>query len=339
MAKSNILVCIPCYNSEDTIEDMVESLLAHSNADILLVDDSSNVPLESFIPDRFANQMDRIQIVRPAQKVFSGGGKNLGIWKAIEEDYAYLILLDSDLELPHRLVSGLRNYLQKHPNEVLVAPSINPAGNRWQYADTMINFSTYLPSPGRKMSPKNCLAGYAFALNMRIYRQNPVFHRGRYGGEDVLYFHDVMERFDLDYLPMLNEIAVRHLPPRATRQEAAKAQQRYGKAFFSHNDGSRERLFSSLPWMHFLTPRFILMVCRLVHRRRFSDLRFAPCCWYLDFRRAMRIVQLHRAGYADPDKGVDVDNAEVARSAAADSINRDRRHADQPALTTSSTGV
>jgi glycosyltransferase involved in cell wall biosynthesis len=260
MAKSNTLVCIPCYDSEDTIEDMVELLLANSDADILLVDDGSKVPLESFIPDRFANQMDRVEIVRPNDKVFSGGGKNLGIWKAIEEDYAYLILLDSDLELPARFVSSLRNYLEQYPNQVLVAPSIKPAGNRWQYADTMINFSSYLPSPDRKMSPKNCLAGYAFALNMRVYRQNPVFHRGRYGGEDVLYFHDVMERFELDYLPMLNDIAVRHLPPRVTREDAKNAQQRYGKAFFSHNDGSRERLFSSLPWMHFVTPRFILMV-------------------------------------------------------------------------------
>ncbi len=338
MATSNTLVCIPCYNSEDTIEDLVESLLAYSDADIMLVDDGSKVPLDSFLPDRFANQMDRIQIVRPAQKVYSGGGKNLGIWKAIEEGYEYLILMDSDLALPHRFVSGLRHYLQQHPTEVLVAPSINPAGNRWQYADTMINFSTYLPSPGGKMSPKNCLAGYAFALNMELYRQNPVYHRGRYGGEDVLFFHDVMEQFKLDYLPMLNDIYVRHLPPRATRMDAKRAQQRYGKAFFSHNDGSRERLFSSYPWMHFLTPRFMLMVSRLIRRCRYSDLWFVPLCWYLDICRANRIVQLHRDGYADPDKGTAIDTAEF-QSKGVDPIKVGGKKSSQRAVNASSTGV
>jgi hypothetical protein len=91
--------------------------------------------------------------------------------------------------------------------------------------------------------------------------------------------------------------------------------------------------------MHFVTPRFILMVGRLVRRRRFADLPFAPYCWYLDFCRAKRIVQLHHDGYADPDKGVALDNAEVARSTVASIKTGAGRDSEKRAVTAPLTGA
>ena len=297
---SDVLVCVPCFNSQDIIEQVLQPLLENSDADILLVDDSSDVPLAGLIEKRFADDLHRISVVRPSEKVYSGGAKNIGIRRALTEGYRTMIILDSDIITPVDFVSGLQEYFITNPKAVIVAPSIMPYGNRYRYADTLINFSGYLPEPKQSASHKNCLAGYAFALNMEVFRQNPCFHATRYGGEDVLFFRQVQKNFATKHFPMLNHLAVVHIPPRGTLRQVLAAQRRYGRAFFTHNDGWREFPFNKLPALHLLTPRCCLMILRLLHRRRYRDFRYLPLCWCLDFARAMQILRLKLAGYCDP---------------------------------------
>ena len=100
--RSDVLVCVPCFNSQDSIEQVLEPLLEHSDADILLVDDSSDVPLVDLIEDRFSGYMHRITVLRPSEKVYSGGAKNIGIRRGLAEGYRITIMLDSDIITPNR---------------------------------------------------------------------------------------------------------------------------------------------------------------------------------------------------------------------------------------------
>jgi hypothetical protein len=201
-------------------------------------------------------------------------------------------------------VDVIRTFFHEHPQEVIVAPSILPAGRGCQYADTLINFSCYLPECTRDVARKGLLAGYAFALNMRLFRQQPCFHLARYGGDDILFFRELKRNFACRDFPVLNRLQVLHLPARTNIWQALSAQRRYGLAFFTHNDRQREAFFNRVPWLHFLTPRWCLMLGRLIQRRRYSDLAYLPLCWLLDMARAIQIVRLSRAGYRDPGAAV-----------------------------------
>lgn len=300
--RSDVLICIPCFNSEDTLRQVVQPLLRHSHADLLLIDDHSEHSVRDFIQQRFPDSMDRIEVLRPAEKVYSGGAKNLGIERGLSRGYRIVILLDSDVVTLGWFVRRIRRFFQKNPREVIAAPAILPSGSWCQYADTLINCSNYLPDRMGEVSRKSCLAGYVFALNMEVFRRNPCYHLNRYGGDDVLFIRQLMKNFQLEDLPVINTVSVRHLPPRSTLRLAFAAQRRYGRAFFTHNDQSREYFFNKWPLLHLFTPRFCLMLGRLLRRRRFGDLMYLPLCWSLDFARAIQIIRLHLAGYHDPGR-------------------------------------
>ena len=300
--RREVLICIPCFNSQGEIEQVIKPLLRYSHADLLLVDDHSDQPLQDLIQRRFPRDMHRITVLRPERKEYSGGGKNIGIRTALDQQYKIVILMDSDVVTPGRFVRRIRQYFQENPQDVIVAPAILPYGTCCQYADTLINFSSYLPEPTREVSRRNCLAGYAFALNVEVFRKNPCYHITRFGGDDVLFIRHLMKNFGLTDLPVLNSIPVLHQPSRSTLKTVLAAQQRYGRAFFTHNDQGREYVFNKLPLLHLLTPRFCLMMARLLSRRRFRDLAYFPLCWCIDFARAMQIVRLYLVGYRDPGR-------------------------------------
>ena len=298
-ADPRCLVCIPCFNSEDTIVEVVAALLRNSAADILLVDDLSDKPLEGIIRKAFPSE-DRVTVLRPKEKVFTGGAKNMGLQRGMDEDYDFAIMMDSDVVVGPNTVRGMQEFLRTHPDEVVVSAAILPFGNLSQYADTLINFSNYLPNPARDVSRKECLAGYAFAINLVRFRASPCLMPRRIGGDDVLFFRGMQARLGIDTFALLNHATVVHKPPRATLQRAVSAQRRYGMSFFSHNQNRRNAVFNRWPMLHLLTPRFLLMLARLVRCRRFRDLLYAPVCWYLDLRRAVGIIQLQVTGFQDP---------------------------------------
>jgi glycosyltransferase involved in cell wall biosynthesis len=300
MKTSDLLICVACFNSEDTIIDVVESLLRNTDADILLIDDLSDEPVEAVITRHFSQLPKRLEIHRPKGKVYCGGAKNVGIRHAIREAYHAILLIDCDVIVPEGLDSAIRRFFRESPTAVVVAPAILPAGTPWQYTDTLINFSKFLPDGREDVSERSGLAGYAFAINLPVFAQRPCFHETRFGGEDVLFFHQLAKQFGLRGFPVLNSVPVVHLPPRGRRQDAQSAQKRYGAAFFTHVNRPRERVFRELPWLHFLTPRWWLMLSRVIRRRRWPDLRYAAHAWLLDMTRARHIMHLQSKGYCDP---------------------------------------
>lgn len=302
MKQSQTLICIPCFNSEDTIRAVIRPLLDHTDADLLLVDDRSDTPLVNYMEAYPGQERQRIEVLRPDKKVYSGGAKNIGLQRALDNKYEIAVMLDSDIILSADFLPRVRDHFRQFPSDVVAAPAILPSGNIWQYTDTSINFSSYLPDRSRRMSRKKMLAGYAFAVNVDVFATNPCFHESRYGGEDVLFFRKLREHFGISGFPILNELTAIHLPPRKSMRDAVVAQRRYGRAFFTHNDGKREAAFNELPWLHLLTPRFFLMIARLIRRHRFADLWYSPFCWMLDLARAHEILQRHREGYRDPSR-------------------------------------
>ena len=297
-SKPRTLVCIPCYNSEQTIIETVRSVLVNSDADILLVDDQSDQPLIDII-NREIPQEPRIKVVRPDRKVYAGGGKNLGFQRCREEAYDFAFMMDSDIVLLPGTFDRMLNYL-KVSGEVVVGSSILPNGNCLQYSDTLINFSKYLPEPSREISWKDYLAGYAFAVNMKEFERSPCCMPNSIGGDDVVFFKLLKENFAIDRFPLLNDAAVIHNPPRTTLKKAVRTQNRYGSAFFSHREDPRNLLANKIPLLHLLTPRFLMMSWRMLRRGRVKDLRYAPVCWYLDFRRSIRILHLQLVGFEFP---------------------------------------
>jgi glycosyltransferase involved in cell wall biosynthesis len=275
-------------------------MVARPGVDILLVDDHSDEPLIDLIQAEFSRKMDRITVLRPDAKLYSGGCKNIGLRRALDEGYRIAVLMDSDIIIPPSFFSPIARYFRDNPRDVVVAPAISPAGRGWQYADTLINFSCYFPQSTREVSWKACLAGYAFALHIPVFRHRPCFLPVRTAGDDVLFFRELKGNFGIEHFPLLNQVVVSHRPPRSTLKNALSAQRRYARAFFSHSDQRRAYLFNMLPLLHLLTPRFFLMLLRLTGRRRFRDFGYSPLCWYLDFRRAVQIVRLSLAGYQDP---------------------------------------
>ena len=293
------MVCIPCYNSEDTIIETTQAVLDHTDADVLLVDDLSHAPLIDLIAREFPGEK-RIRVIRPKEKVFAGGGKNLGLQRCLAEGYDFVLMMDSDVVLQADSFSRMIDYLNDS-DEVVVGAGILPHGNHLQYSDTLINFSKYLPVPTAKVSRKNYLAGYAYVINLQVFRKSPCYMPTSIGGDDVVFFQRVKENFGLESLAMLNDAQVIHKPPRSTLPKAVKAQHRYARGFFSHRKDRQGGVAERLPLIHLLTPRFWLMVVRILRSGRTSDLRFAPLCWYLDFRRALAILHLHQTGFEYPE--------------------------------------
>ena len=293
------LVCIPCYNSESTIVEVVQAILMRSKADILLVDDHSAHPLADFIAGKLPGE-SRVHVIRPEQKVNCGGGKNLGMRWAADHGYDYCVLVDSDIVLESDALTRLTEFLASNPDQVIVGAAIVPYGNLSQFSDTLINFSGYMPDSREDVSWKGCLAGYTIAINMTRFVESPCELPAACGGDDVLFCKRIQKAFGIERFPLLNTARAIHKHPRLDLASAVRTQVRYAESFFAYIGDGRNAMFRKLPLLHMLTPRFFLMVFRLLQRRRFRDLRYVPVCWFLDMYRATRILRLSMSGYEFP---------------------------------------
>ena len=63
--------------------------------DILLIDDHSTPSVDNLIKEKFAILPDNLQVIRPKEKVFSGGARNLGIEKAISLGFIPFVYSES----------------------------------------------------------------------------------------------------------------------------------------------------------------------------------------------------------------------------------------------------
>ncbi len=115
-AKSEISVVIPCYNSIDTIERALDSVLAQTvlPLEVILVDDCGQDDLSSFfesIKIKYRSSFD-LKLLRAEVNSGAGSARNLGWNNAVGK---YIAFLDSDDSwLPNKLEFQLE-YFNKFP--------------------------------------------------------------------------------------------------------------------------------------------------------------------------------------------------------------------------------
>ena len=296
--EADVLVCVPCYNAEQTILECVAPLLGRTDTHLLLVDDHSARPLKDFLQQHLPDEWSNITLVRPDAKVYAEGGRNLGIERALEDGRRTLVFIDSDIVTPRDFLSEIQGYFRTHPDQVVVSATIEPYGGVVQYAETLINFSRYLPRRRPKVARTRHLASYAFALNLDKFRDNPCFfesshdHEGVWwSAEDIHFFESIKSEFAMEDFPILNDLTVVHKHPRSTLARAVKGQQRYARALLRAGH-RRYWLANVIPLVHLLTPRFWLMLKRLLSCGRFRDLGYLPVCWFLDLCRGLHTIRL-----------------------------------------------
>ncbi len=141
----DVLVCVPCYNAEATIVECVEPFLGREDTHVLLVDDHSERRLQDFIKQHASADWSNVTLVRPDDKVYAEGARNLGIRQALDDGYRLLVFIDSDIIVSVSFLAEIQAFLQANAEDVVVSATIEPFGSVVQYAETLINFSRYLP--------------------------------------------------------------------------------------------------------------------------------------------------------------------------------------------------
>jgi glycosyltransferase involved in cell wall biosynthesis len=295
---SDMLICVPCYNAEGTILECVGSLLGRPETDLLLVDDHSTTPLKDFLRQHLQDEWSSITVVRPEGKVYAEGGRNLGIDRALQEQRGILVFVDSDIVAPRAFLSEIQAFFHANPDEIVVSATIEPYGGVVQYAETLVNFSRYLRRSHPEVARTRHLASYAFALNLAKFRENPCRFESSHdqqgvwwSAEDIHFFESIKSKFSVADFPIMNRVTVLHKHPRSTLWRAVESQRRYARAML-RSGHQRYWLANAIPLVHLLTPRFWLMLVRLLRRGRFGDLPYLPVCWFLDFCRGVHTVRL-----------------------------------------------
>lgn len=116
MQKNTILVVMPVYNAEATLEKAIDSILAQSHKDLLLVivdDNSTDSSLEiakTFLGDK------RVRVYSNKINMGAYYCRNFGIYVSKNMHWRYFTTHDSDdISFPHRYKSLLRRFT-RYPN-------------------------------------------------------------------------------------------------------------------------------------------------------------------------------------------------------------------------------
>ena len=159
-------VVIPCFNSESTIEKLLQQLgqqtLASDQYEIIVVDDGSD--------DKTPNLVCKFQNVYLIQQDRSGPGnaRMLGIKYAVGN---YVLFLDSDLEVSNNLLEKHLSYHIKYPDIAATGGSVIPIGNlslfSWELTDHFSSWFNAHPNVKYKTPPE-----YLPSLNFCIKKKS-----------------------------------------------------------------------------------------------------------------------------------------------------------------------
>ena len=90
---SEILIIVPCYNEQDTIEKVIKNLTkiqSHEKLDILIIDDGSEDNSLEII------KKNKIRFIKNDQNIGIAKSLTIGYEYAIRNNYKYVIQFDSD---------------------------------------------------------------------------------------------------------------------------------------------------------------------------------------------------------------------------------------------------
>ncbi|GMQ24676.1 glycosyltransferase family 2 protein [Algoriphagus sp. oki45] len=117
MKKSAVVILN--YNGEKVLPTFLPSVLAHSQSDIWVIDNSSTDSSLSFLEHEFP----LVKLIRLTSNFGFAGGYNWGL-ESIKGQYEYLILLNSDVEVTPNWDQDLLSWLERNPEYSCVQPKI-----------------------------------------------------------------------------------------------------------------------------------------------------------------------------------------------------------------------
>ena len=160
-------ICIPVYNNPKTIVHVIERTLEATKDLILVVDDGSEIPVQTLFLEKFPMGNSQVHFVRHAQNLGKGVALQTGFKTALSLGFTHLVTLDGDDQHDPQDISKLVDSAVKNPWALIV-------GDRDMQTANVPGSSTF----GKKFS--NFWVQYQTNVGVEDsqsgYRLYPLFH-------------------------------------------------------------------------------------------------------------------------------------------------------------------
>jgi GT2 family glycosyltransferase len=114
-----ISVVIVTYNGAKWVEDCISSIMDSSIiAEVIVIDNASTDHTVSIINNKFPS----VSLIKSETNVGFGKANNIGIKKAIDNNSAYIFLLNQDTWIERNTVENLLHVAEQHPEYGILSP-------------------------------------------------------------------------------------------------------------------------------------------------------------------------------------------------------------------------
>lgn len=234
--KTNVSIIVPIYNSEETIEDCVNSLINQSlkNIEIILVDDGSTDNTSNIV-DNLKTKDNRIIVIHKSNGGVSSA-RNLGIGNASGE---YIGFIDSDDAIHPTMYEKLYNKVQSEKSSMGMCRFCVTSDNykKEEVWDVKLDKSNLAQSMFYNMIAMNdeesfnnmdtIMGSTCRCLYKReiIKRNKIMFHK------EITYAEDLI--FNLEYLRKINKVSIVDEPLYYYKTKGKSLSLGYRKNFYS----------------------------------------------------------------------------------------------------------
>ena len=143
----NFAVVILNYNTYDDTLACIDSIKRYTECSfyqIYVVDNASPDKSGSLLAKKYAGD-DRVSVIVSESNLGFSGGNNIGIRKALEDDFEYIYLLNSDIILQNDAFAFMQVAFESNDNVAVVGPSIFDREKKYaQFARRGISLASYL---------------------------------------------------------------------------------------------------------------------------------------------------------------------------------------------------
>jgi GT2 family glycosyltransferase len=157
MQMPKILVVIVTYNGMKWIEKCLESVnRSDVPVNVHVIDNGSSDGTQSFI----ANNFPTVEVVSNSNNLGFGMANNIGLKKAIADDFDYVFLLNQDGYVKENTISTLVNFNKRYPEYGVLSPlQLNGDGSAYDK-----NFEEYV------LAKRNCINNITFGQFEKLYQ-------------------------------------------------------------------------------------------------------------------------------------------------------------------------
>jgi glycosyltransferase involved in cell wall biosynthesis len=196
-------IIVPVFNRPDEVDELLDSLCSQTVKDfeVLIVEDGSQTPCESV-----CKKYEQRLVLKYFMKQNSGPGqsRNYGAERAQGE---YLLVLDSDVVLPHDFLAAVEDELQREPAAAwggpdAAHPDFTPVQKAISYSMTSF-FTTGGIRGGKAKLDKFYPRSFNMGIRRDVYQHLGGFSKMRFG-EDIDFSYRIVEA---GYRPRLFPLA------------------------------------------------------------------------------------------------------------------------------------